>query len=139
MVLEEKYVAIRTGVRVYRQRMTEMEPVMDGTWVPDACTLPTVEQPLRSTEFDELFRDATTAVERIDARRVRLVLRPEAQVAARAADLTVRETQCCSFFGFTLTATGGGLTLDVTAPPEQIAVLDALVDRARTAAGTVTR
>jgi hypothetical protein len=85
--------------------MTEMEPVMDGTWVPDACTLPTVE----------------------------------AQVAARAADLTVRETQCCSFFGFTLTATGGGLTLDVTAPPEQIAVLDALVDRARTAAGTVTR
>ena len=112
---------------------------MDGTWVPDACTLPTVEQPLRSTEFDELFRDATTAVERIDARRVRLVLRPEAQVAARAADLTVRETQCCSFFRFTLTATGGGLTLDITAPPGQVAVLDALVDRARTAAGLVTR
>lgn len=116
-----------------------MMPVIDATWVPDACTLPTVEQPLRAKEFSDLFRDATTAVERIDEGRARLVLRPEPPVAARAADLAVRETQCCSFFRFTLTATGGGLTLDITAPPGQVAVLDALVDRARTAAGLVTR
>ena len=108
-----------------------MMPVSDPSWVPDACTLPTAEQPLRAREFDELFRDATTGVQRVDAQRARLVLRPEPGVAARAADLAVRETQCCSFFGFTLSATGGELTMDITAPPGQVDVLDALVDRAR--------
>ena len=130
--------AIGTGVRVYRQGMTEMMPVIDQSWVPAACTLPTVEQPLRAKEFDDLFRDATTAVERIDAKRARLVLRPEPALAARAADLAVRETQCCSFFGFALSATGGELTMDITSPAGQVAVLDALVDRARAAAGLVS-
>jgi hypothetical protein len=97
--------------------------------------LPTVEQPLRAKEFDELFRDAITRAQRVDAQRARLVLRPEPGVAARAVDLTVRETQCCSFFGFTLSATGGELTMDITAPLGQAPVLDALVDRARVAAG----
>ena len=115
--------------------MTEMMPVSDPSWVPDACTLPTAEQPLRAKEFDELFRDAVTGVQRVDALRARLVLRPEPGIAARAADLSVRETQCCSFFGFTLSATGGELTMDITAPPGQVEVLDALVDRARAAAG----
>lgn len=50
--------AIGTGVRVYRRGMTEMMPVIDPSWVPDACTLPTVEQPLRLNEFDDVFRDA---------------------------------------------------------------------------------
>jgi len=131
--------AIGTGVRVYRQGMTEMMPGIDQSWVPAACTLPTVEQPLRAKEFDDLFREAVTAVHRIDAQRAKLALRPEPQVAARAADLAVRETQCCSFFGLALSATGGELTLVITAPPDQVAVLDALVDRARAAAGLVTR
>ena len=61
------------------------------------------------------------------------------RVAARAADLAVRETRCCSFFGFAQSATGGDLTLDITAPPGQVAVLGALVDRARFAAGLVPR
>ena len=116
-----------------------MMPVVDQSWVPDACTLPTVEQPLRAKEFDDLFRDAVIAVHRIDAGRSRLVLRPEPGLAARAAELVVRETQCCSFFGFALAATGGELKLDITAPPVQVAVLDALVDRARSAAGLVSR
>ena len=103
--------------------------MIDESWAPDACTLPTVEQPLRAKEFDDLFRDATTAVHRIDAGRARLVLRPEPGLAARAADLAVRESQSCSFFGFVLTASGGELALDITAPPGQVAVLDALVDR----------
>lgn len=119
--------------------MTEKTPVIDQPWLPDACTLPTVDQPLRAREFDDLFRDATTGVHRIDAGRARLVLRPEPQLAARAADLVVRETRCCSFFGFALTTTGGELTLDITTPPGQVAVLDALVDRARSAAGLVYR
>ena len=114
-------------------------PVIDQSWVPAACTLPTVEQPLRAKEFDDLFRDVATAVHRIDAHRARLQLRPEPALAARAADLAVRETQCCSFFGFALSATGGELTLDITAPLGPVAVLDALVHRARSVAGLVTR
>ena len=76
-----------------------------------------------------------TAVHRIDDRRARMGLRPDPLVAARAADLVMRETQCCSFFEFTLSAAGGELTLDVTVPADQVAVLNALIDRARTAAG----
>ncbi len=49
--------------------MTEKTPVVDQSWVPDACTLPTVEQPLRLKEFDDLFRDAVSAVHHIDATR----------------------------------------------------------------------
>ncbi|MEP6562862.1 MAG: hypothetical protein ABJD68_17515 [Nakamurella sp.] len=116
-----------------------MMPVIDQSWVPAACTLPTVEQPLRAREFDELFRDALTAVHRVDSGRARLVLRPEPTVAGRVADLAVRETQCCSFFEFAVTATGGQLTVDITAPPGQVAVLDALVHRAQVAAGLVPR
>jgi Co/Zn/Cd efflux system component len=43
--------------------------LVDLSWVPDACTLPTVQQPLRVTEFDDLFRESTTAVDRIDQAR----------------------------------------------------------------------
>jgi hypothetical protein len=119
--------------------MTEMMPMIDQGWVPDACTLLTVDQPLRAKEFDQLFRDATIAVDRVDARLARLALRPNPGLAARAADLSVRETQCCSFFGFTLSATRGALTLEIEVPPGQVAVLDALVDRARSAAGLVSQ
>ncbi|WP_245718914.1 hypothetical protein [Micromonospora rhizosphaerae] len=30
----------------------------DDDWVPEACTLPTAERPLRVAEFDELFATA---------------------------------------------------------------------------------
>jgi hypothetical protein len=119
--------------------MTEMMPVSEPSWVPDACTLPKVDQPLRVKGFDDLFRDAATEVRRVGVGRARLVLRPEPGIAARAAALSVRETQCCSFFEFTLSATGGELTMDITAPAGQVDVLDAFVDRARIAAGLVAR
>lgn len=67
------------------------------SWAPSACTLPTTEQPLRQQQFDELFADAVIAVDRIDAATVRLTLRPEAQLAVRAAELSSHETDCCSF------------------------------------------
>ena len=116
--------------------MTEQKrtPLMDPSWVPDACSLPTVEQPLRVKEFDDLFGESITAVHRIDERRARMELRPDPLVAARAADLVMRETQCCSFFEFTLSAAGGELTLEVKVPADHVTVLNALIDRARTAA-----
>ncbi|MFE9748176.1 hypothetical protein ACFYOT_25000 [Saccharothrix saharensis] len=97
-------------------------------WAPQACTLPTAEQPLRVAEFDDLF---TTAVRNVERRsRTALLLELDPAVAARAADLMVRETGCCSFFTFALTAEGGRLTLAVSVPRAQADVLDALAARA---------
>lgn len=71
--------------------------------VPDACTLPTVEQPLRLAEFDELFATAVRRVETLTATHARMTLTGEAGLTAAVRDLTARETGCCSFFTFTIT------------------------------------
>lgn len=102
-------------------------------WVPTACTLPSAEEPVRVAEFDALFATGLRAVHDLEGSRVRLELEPDPAVAARAADLAVRETGCCSFFTFTLTADGGRLLLDVTAPPAYADVLAAFAGRAATA------
>jgi hypothetical protein len=103
--------------------------------VSAACTLPTVEQPLRVAEFDALFAQAVQAVSRPGRERLRLELAFSPLIAAQAAELTARESGCCSFFTFTLTIADGGLALEVTVPEQQTAVLDALQTRATDAAG----
>ncbi|MEJ2855072.1 MULTISPECIES: hypothetical protein [unclassified Saccharothrix] len=103
------------------------------SWTPltvAACTLPTAEQPLREKEFDDLFAASARSVRRLDPTGVRVDLDPTPEVAARAADLMARETGCCSFFTFALTATGDGLHLDIRVPDSQTAVLEALAARA---------
>ena len=108
---------------------------IDLSQAPEACTLPTVERPLRVAEFDRLWSTAA-GVERLGPQAARISLPPRPEVAAEAADLVVRETQCCSFFTFTLMATGGRLHLDVSVPESQTPVLDAMVgwvERARAA------
>jgi hypothetical protein len=98
--------------------------------IPGTCTLPTAQQPLRVAEFDDLFGDCVIAVDRVDATSVRLTLGGGEDVAARVLDLTARETECCSFFTFDLSAAPGGLRLLVQVPPGQVAVLDAFTTRA---------
>lgn len=105
------------------------------SWVPEACSLPTAERPLRVAEFDELFSSAVLNVARPEPGRVELALDPTAEVAASTAALAVRETACCSFFSFALTATAGQLLLTVTVPPAHIRVLDALTARAAVTVG----
>ncbi len=95
-------------------------------WAPDACTLPAAERPLRGAEFAGLLTDSVRASERPEPTRLHLDLRPGPEVAARAAALAAAETECCSFFTFTLTAGGGALSLDITVPAAHTAVLDAL-------------
>jgi arsenate reductase (thioredoxin) len=104
------------------------------SWAPDACTLPTAERPLRAASFDRLFSGAVLGIERTAPTRLRLDLRPGPKVAAQAAGLAAAETECCSFFTFTLTAASGSLTLDIAAPATQAAVLDALARQAAAAA-----
>lgn len=91
-------------------------------WVPDACTLPTPEQPLRVAEFDALFATSLRSIDRPAPTRLRLTLADVTNVE----DLIARETACCSFFTFTLQ----NHVLDVEVPPSHTKVLDALAARA---------
>lgn len=102
---------------------------------PDACTLPTPERPMRLAEFDDLFASAVTWQDRPDATTLRLGLTADPDVAARAANLVVRESECCTFFTFALAVTGDRLRLDVTVPEAYTAVLDALAGRVGPTAG----
>ena len=110
--------------------------VEDGTgasWVPrDACTLPTAERPFRLAEFDELFR-GLRGIDRIEPTRLRLVVRETGGVIERARELTARETSCCSFFDFTVSATGTDVVIDVQVPPERVVVLDGIAAQAAAA------
>jgi len=77
--------------------------------VPDACTLPTVERPLRRAEFDA-----------VAPARPRMRLTGPSGLSATVRDQTARETECCSFFTFTVTPEpaddGEMLILDVEVP-----------------------
>ena len=95
-------------------------------WVPEACTLPSRERPLRVAEFDALFAMALHAWERPAATLLRLSLEPGCETELR--DLTTRETACCSFFTFTVKYEGL-LTLEISVPTAQEPVLDALSAR----------
>lgn len=102
------------------------------TWVPQACTLPTAEQPVRVAEFDSLFAATVRPPERPTPTRLRLFLAgPDA--AALAEDLIEREASCCSFFSFALRASTRECELDVQVPESQVEVLDAMQVRAEAA------
>jgi hypothetical protein len=103
-----------------------------------ACTLPTDEQPLRVAEFDELFASCLTGTSRISARRLPLALSGPAELVERVQDLTDRESECCSFFSFSLSVDDAGgdvpgathVILDIAVPVARVDVLDALTARA---------
>jgi hypothetical protein len=104
---------------------------------PDACSLPTAERPTRVAEFDDLFATAVTWVERPEPTRLRLGLPADPEVAGRAANLAVRESDCCTFFTFALTTTGPNVHLEVTVPAAYAEVLDGLAARVPTAVRSV--
>ncbi|MGW5312878.1 hypothetical protein ACWEVD_01385 [Nocardia thailandica] len=102
-----------------------------GDWVPSACTLPTVEQPIRVTEFDQFFATCARTTRRPDPARLEIVVDPAAETRAR--ELAGRESSCCSFFAFDFTTGAEGVVMGVGVPPAYIEVLDAFVARAESA------
>jgi hypothetical protein len=101
----------------------------EPAWVPQACTLPTADQPLRLAEFDDLFATALRGQRRVSPTALHWELDPKAEALAR--DLTARESSCCSFFSFVYSPAGGDvLELDVEVPAAHVEVLDALETRA---------
>jgi hypothetical protein len=111
------------------------EHLTGDSWAPDACTLPTLERPLRGAEFDDLFARDVVGVVRDSPLSVRLELRPDPDAAARAAHLAVRETGCCSFFTFELAITEGTVALVISADDVHEPVLAALGARAESRSG----
>jgi hypothetical protein len=104
--------------------------------IPDACTLPTTERPLRLAEFDALFATAVRQVQLVGPTHARMRLAGPAGLAATVRDLIARETGCCSFFTLTVTlepsGDGEALTLDVEVPAQYADVLASLAGRAGT-------
>ncbi|MEU4096175.1 hypothetical protein [Streptomyces sp. NPDC026673] len=106
-------------------------------WVPQACTLPTAERPLRVAEWDTLFARRLRVVTRASSSRVRLELMGGPGVEHDVRALAEREAGCCSFFTFTVTAEAGAVQLDVTVDQAHKPVLVALAERAEAVAGSV--
>ena len=100
------------------------------TWVPESCTLPTVEQPLRVAEFDDLFATVVGPAERFAPTGLRIHLPAGDGVVSTVRDLVACETGCCSFFSFDVRASSVGTMLEVRVPESQTAVLDAMQQRA---------
>ncbi|MCE5287908.1 MAG: hypothetical protein LLG14_01545 [Nocardiaceae bacterium] len=108
-----------------------MEP---EDWVPAACTLPTVEQPVRVAEFDDFFAESVVEARRLSDVRLDLALAPGAEPRARA--LAEKESGCCSFFDFAFGEVGAlfdGIESDtvmqIEVSPSYVDVLDALAGR----------
>jgi hypothetical protein len=99
-------------------------------WVPDACTLPSAERPLRLTEFDTLFA-SVRSVSRPHRGLLQLVISSDDEATAR--DLAARESECCSFFSFTFTSRDPDVVMEIGVPPDHVTVLDAVEAMARNA------
>ncbi len=99
-------------------------------WVPPACTLPSAEQPTRVAEFDSLFRAGLRTIDRPSPDRLALVFQPLPGLAETVRDLTRRESECCSFFTFTVVEHQDRLMLEVEVPTDHADILDAIFERA---------
>ncbi|MEU9305881.1 hypothetical protein [Streptomyces sp. NPDC048269] len=97
--------------------------------VPQSCTLPTEELPLRVAEWDALFAERLTWLSRSERLRLRLDLADGPGVEDRIRDLVERESGCCSFFTFTTTPGKGLVRLEIAVDPAHEAVLEALAAR----------
>ncbi|MEU0679953.1 hypothetical protein [Streptomyces albogriseolus] len=107
----------------------------DLDWVPQSCTLPTKEQPLRIAEWDGLLTEHLTALSRPAPQRLRLELSDSAAVEDQVRDLAERESGCCSFFTFEVTVVDGAVRLDIAVDAVHEPVLEALAGRAAGLAG----
>ena len=102
-------------------------------WVPESCSLPSAERPLRIAEFDALFRESVSGSTRTSRTRLELTLAAEAR--ATAGDLASRESGCCSFFIFTFEPSVSGVVMAIEVPASQIAVLNAVAARVAAVCG----
>ncbi|MFC4472472.1 hypothetical protein ACFPH6_49815 [Streptomyces xiangluensis] len=101
----------------------------DLAWVPQSCTLPTEDRPLRVAEWDALFAEGLTSLSRPQRLQLCLDLAGGPSVEDRVRDLVERESGCCSFFTFTTTGGQDLVRLHISVDQAHEAVLDALAAR----------
>ncbi|MEU2334652.1 hypothetical protein ABZ608_13800 [Streptomyces sp. NPDC013172] len=101
----------------------------DLAWVPQSCTLPTEERPLRVAEWDALFSERLISSSRPEPLRLGLDLAGGPGVEERVRDLVARESGCCSFFTFTTTPGEDLIGLDIAVEAAHETVLDAIAAR----------
>ncbi|MFJ1969082.1 hypothetical protein ACIO93_10470 [Streptomyces sp. NPDC087903] len=101
----------------------------DLAWVPQSCTLPTEEWPLRVAEWDALFSERLTSLSRPKRLRLRLDLASGPGVEERVREPVARESGCCSLFTFTNTPGEDLIGLDIAVDPAHEKVLDTLATR----------
>jgi hypothetical protein len=90
-----------------------------------ACSLEATDLPQRVAEWRALLAHV---IERTPIENgVRVRFGPGIGAAA-VADLADRERGCCAFFEFSIHLARGGVTLDVRAPAEAKALVDALFE-----------
>lgn len=114
-----------TWVRAYRGLMTTNLGSSD--WVPDSCTLPIANRPMRLAEFDAFFADAVQDTDR--PARTRLDLLIDTNAESRGRDLAARETGCCSFFTFTFEPAEHCVVMHIDVSAADAGVLDAVASR----------
>jgi uncharacterized RmlC-like cupin family protein len=90
-----------------------------------ACQLSAGARRERGEQWSTLLADAVTRDCGEDG-AVRIGFPAEPDVAARIAELALREQQCCPFFHFSVDVSEGALTLSVSAPPEAGALVEEL-------------
>ena len=103
---------------------------------PIACSLGPTEMARRQQEARDLAREALVGRERRDG-GVRLEYRHSDAVEAAVRDLVRRERECCPFLDLRLEAGAERITVDISAPPDARAVLDAIYEAS--AAGELSR
>ncbi|CAJ1505387.1 hypothetical protein [[Mycobacterium] burgundiense] len=106
-------------------------------WVPQSCSLPSVERPLRVAEFDRLFGESVLRSTRLSSTRLDLALAGEAE--PEAWELAARETGCCSFFRFGFESVGADVVMRIEVPHSHVQMLDALARRVDAMAGGEVR
>jgi hypothetical protein len=97
--------------------------------IPQACTLPSAEQPIRLREFDELLASTVRSTKRDSATHLTFRLRGDDDLEAVARDLTAREAECCSFFDFSIGVEAGEVVLGIGVPEQHASILDSLQAR----------
>ena len=94
--------------------------------VPIACTLTAEDQPDRLDEWRAFLTTHVEAAELLPT-LARLKLRVGDEAVLVAADLSLREKQCCAFFEFNIRLDGAGRWLTIGVPDDAAPVLAGLV------------
>ncbi|GAA4361388.1 hypothetical protein GCM10023088_01810 [Actinomadura verrucosospora] len=98
---------------------------MPDSEVPIVCTLSPNKMVDRLAEFESLFAESLTGVER-EPLRLCLMFDADQAREAQLREVFEAEQQCCAFLGFAFERTGAGLRVEVTAPPEAGPMLDGM-------------